>query len=283
MARPLRIEFVGALYHVTARGNRRECIYEDDIDRKRFLKIFGQVIMESHWLCHAYCLMPNHYHVVIETPEGNLSKGMRQLNGVFTQASNRRHRRTGHLFQGRYKAILVDAETYLLELTRYVVLNPVRAKIVEHPGAWPWSSYVAMTGAAACPSWLTTDRLLAQFSTRRKEAVRQYIQFVAQGREEASIWDNLNCQVFLGDDQFVLGMQKQMKGMSQDVNIPSVQRRPPAPALAEIAAVHESRNQAVRAAYATGAYSYQQLSEFFSVHFTTVGKIVRMGRDEPQM
>ena len=134
MARSIRIEYSGVLYHVTSRGDRREDIYEDDLDRELFLDIFGQVVDGWNWVCHAYCLMSNHYHLVIETPDGNLSKGMRQLNGVYTQASNRRHRRTGHLFQGRYKAILVDADAYLLELTRYVVLNPVRAGIVKDPG-----------------------------------------------------------------------------------------------------------------------------------------------------
>ena len=114
MARPLRIEFSGAHYHITSRGDRREDIYEDDADRERFLDILGQVVNGWNWRCHAYCLMSNHYHLVIETPDGNLSKGIRQLNGVFTQASNRRHRRTGHLFQGRYKAMLVDADAYLL-------------------------------------------------------------------------------------------------------------------------------------------------------------------------
>ncbi len=124
MTRPVRIEFEGALYHVTSRGDRREAIYEDDADRMKFLEILETVIRDFNWVCHAYCLMTNHYHLVIETPDGNLSKGMRQLNGVYTQASNHRHDRSGHLFQGRYKAILVDGDSYLLELPRYVVLNP---------------------------------------------------------------------------------------------------------------------------------------------------------------
>jgi putative transposase len=134
MTRPVRIEFSGALYHVTSRGDRKEAIYEDDVDRERFLEILGEVVRVWNWTCHAFCLMTNHYHLVIETPDGNLSKGMRQLNGVYTQASNRRHGRVGRLFQGRYKAILVDGDAYLLELTRYVVLNPVRAGMFRHPG-----------------------------------------------------------------------------------------------------------------------------------------------------
>lgn len=127
MSRPIRIAFPDALYHVTARGDRREAIFDDDQDRRQFLATLEQVVDRFNWVCHAWCLMDNHYHLLIQTPDGNLSRGMRQLNGVYTQASNRRHRRVGHLFQGRFKAILVDSDAYLLELGRYVVLNPVRA------------------------------------------------------------------------------------------------------------------------------------------------------------
>ena len=280
MARPIRIEFSGALYHVTSRGDRRKSIYEDDKDRESFLNICEQVIKNFNWICHAYCLMNNHYHLVIETPDGNLSKGMRQLNGVFTQASNRRHRRSGHLFQGRYKAVLVDADAYLLELTRYVVLNPVRAGMATHPGEWPWSSYMAMTSDVIAPPWLSTDGLLAQFATQREKAIRRYTEFVAQGIDQESIWNNLNRQVFLGDNNFVLRMQDKIKKLSQDVNIPKVQRRSPARPLKEIEKTCASRNVAIVAAYATGEYSYQQLADFFNVHFTTVGNIVRKARTD---
>ncbi len=126
MTRPLRLEFEGALYHITSRGDRREAIYESDADRSGFLSLLGDVCDTYNWVCHAYCLMGNHYHLMVETPEANLSSGMRQLNGVYTQDFNRRHRRSGHVFQGRYKSILVDKESYLLELTRYIVLNPAK-------------------------------------------------------------------------------------------------------------------------------------------------------------
>src|SRR3972149_4573760 len=163
MARPLRIEYPGALYHVTARGNAREAIFRDDPDRGAFLVILGRVVERYNWLCHAYCLMGNHYHLLVETPDGDLSKGMRQLNGLYTQRSNRRHRRVGHIFQGRYKAILVDKDSYLLELCRYIVLNPVRAHLVKSVERWPWSSYRATVGERAAPAWLSTEALLAQF------------------------------------------------------------------------------------------------------------------------
>ncbi len=263
---------------MTARGDRRENIYDDEIDRERFLAILGQVIEDFNWVCHAYCLMSNHYHLLIETPDGNLSKGMRQLNGVFTQASNRRHQRSGHLFQGRYKAILVDADTYLMELIRYVVLNPVRAGMVDQPGKWPWSSYNAMLGKASAPPWLATDKLLAQFAVKRDEAVQGYRQFVAQGVGQESIWRFLNRQVFLGDDHFVQQMQQKIKALPEDINIPKAHRRPPAPPLEKIVQAHASRNEAIVAMYATGEYSYSQIAAFFNMHFTTVGKIVRKAK-----
>ena len=275
MTRPVRIEFAGALYHVTSRGDRRESIYEDDADRELFLETAGEVIRRFNWVCHAYCLMTNHYHLVIETPDGNLAKGMRQLNGVYTQATNRRHGRVGHLFQGRYKAIVVDRDSYLLELTRYVVLNPVRAAMVESPVEWRWSSYRDMLGERTPPDWLATDALLAQFSSDRAEAVRRYVLFVAEGRGAESIWNNLKRQIYLGDDRFVETMQAKSEGLSEAVGVPKTQTRPPAPPIEELASKYRNRHEAIAAIYATGEYSYQQIADFYGLHFTTVGKIVR--------
>jgi putative transposase len=166
MARPLRLEVPGALYHVTSRGNNKAAIFLDDEDRTLLLRILTSVNKRYHWFCHAYCLMRNHYHLVVETPDGNLSKGMRQLNGVYTQAFNKRHKKTGHLFQGRYKAILLQRESHLLEVCRYVVLNPVRAKAVQLPEAWQWSSYRGTEGSDEPHPCLTTDWILAQFGSK---------------------------------------------------------------------------------------------------------------------
>ncbi len=141
MARPLRIEYDGAVYHVTSRGNDRKAIYRDDEGREQFLAMLAKVNKRFNWICHGYCLMNNHYHLIIETPDGNLSSGMRQLNGMYTQLYNRRYNRSGHIFQGRYKAILIEKESHLAEVCRYVVLNPVRARSVKSPEQWQWSSY----------------------------------------------------------------------------------------------------------------------------------------------
>ena len=133
MSRPLRLEYPGALYHITSRGNERRPIYWEDSDYQLFLSLLGEVCEHFNWIIHTWCLMTNHYHLVVETREANLSEEMRRLNGVYSLKINRKYGRVGHLFQGRYKSILVDKEAYLLELSRYVVLNPVRARMVNHP------------------------------------------------------------------------------------------------------------------------------------------------------
>ena len=274
MARPLRIEFAGALYHITSRGDRREAIYEDDEDREGFLNILAEVMERYNWICHAFCLMTNHYHLVIETVEGNLSRGMRQLNGVYTQGSNRRHSRSGHLFQGRFKGILVDKDAYLLELSRYVVLNPVRAGLVHLPAQWPWSSYGAMMGEAPVPKRLAVDALLRQFGSDREDAREHYRRFVCDGVGRG-MWEGLRQQIYLGDAAFVHRMQAKAKVRGDAMTVPRAQRRPPAPTLAAISARHPDRNAAIMAAYATGAYSYREIAEHFGVHLATVGRIVR--------
>ena len=278
MSRPIRIAFPDALYHVTSRGDRREDIFEDDLDRQTFLSTLEQVVAQFNWVCYAWCLMGNHYHLLIQTPDGNLSKGMRQLNGVYTQANNRRHGRVGHLFQGRFKAILVDTDAYLLELSRYVVLNPVRAGMVKNVTDWRWSSYRASVGLEPAAPWLAIDGMLAQFAERRSLAQRRYAQFVAEGVKAISPWANVKGQVFLGDEQFMQRMQAHARTGKDDVQIPIAQRRPPPPPLAHIAKHMSDRNAAIKAAYATGAYSYQQIAEHFGVHFTTVGRIVRTAK-----
>ena len=241
-----------------------------------FLTTLERVVGRFNWICHAWCLMDNHYHLLIQTPDGNLSRGMRQLNGVFTQTSNRRHGRVGHLFQGRFKAILVDGDAYLLELSRYVVLNPVRAGMANDPSNWRWSSYRSTAGLEPAAPWLAIDGVLAMFGEKRGVAQRRYVQFVSEGIQAESPWSNLKGQVYLGDEHFVKRMQSNLQASTHDdVQIPGSQRRPPAVSLAEIERGAENRNAAIVRAYATGAYSYQQIADHFGVHFTTVGRVVR--------
>ena len=281
MARPLRIELAGGLYHVTSRGDRREAIYRDDEDRRAWLGVFGEVCSRFNWRCHAYCQMGNHYHVVVETPEPNLSKGMRQLNGVYTQSTNRRHGLVGHLFQGRFSGILVEREGYLLELARYVVLNPVRAGMVRHAGDWVWSSYGAMVGRAPVPAWLETDWLLSHFGGSRSRAQAGYADFVRRGTGESSIWEGLRHQVFLGGEGFVARHRTAVQSLERLREVPRAQRRPLAEPLAGFARRYPDRREGMARAYRTGVYTMQEIADCFGVHYSTVSRAVRRLEQRP--
>lgn len=235
MSRPLRIEFPGAIYHVTSRGDRREPIYHDDEDRVAQIDVIARAMERFDAQVLAYCQMDNHFHLVLHTRRANLSRLMRHVNGVYTQAFNRRHGLTGHLFQGRFKAILVDREAYLLELCRYVELNPVRAGMVGDAGAWRWSSYRAHVGETAAQEWLDTAGLHAYLLGRpavtaadRQRAARRYAELVASAPQR-SLWDDgLTQQIYLGDASFVASMQA-LAGTQRTTNaeVPRQQRSAP--------------------------------------------------------
>jgi REP element-mobilizing transposase RayT len=278
MARPLRIEYPGALYHVTARGNARDWIYLDDEDRQVFTDLLGEVVGGFNWLLHAYCLMGNHYHLLVETPDANLGRGMRQLNGVYTQRFNRRHGRVGHVFQGRYKAILVEKDSYLLELARYVVLNPVRAGLVAEPGEWPWSSYCATAGLDGCPPWLERGWLLNAFTSQQGQAQQRYRQFVAEGVGRSSPWEDLRGQLYLGSEGFAREMasEGEEEGLAE---VPRAQRRPAPPALADLASEY-GRDEAIARAYASGGYTLREIGEFFDLHYSRVSRIAKQAKNK---
>src|SRR3989304_3900760 len=228
MSRPLRLEFAGALYHVTARGNAREDIFRDDGDRATFLDLLGREIAQQPWRLYASCLSANHYHLLIETPEPNLTRGMQRLNQVYTQRFNRRHRRVGHVLQGRYKAIVVDKDSYFKELIRYVVLNPVRAKIVRRPERWAWSSYRATAGLGTAPPWLAVDAVRRQF----RASGADYRRFVAQGIGLPSVWEGLRGQMWLGGEKFRDKMQRHL-GDKRSADVTRAQREPARPSTDE--------------------------------------------------
>lgn len=275
MARPLRLELAGGLYHITSRGDGREDIYLSDADREGWLLVLGQVCKRFNWVCHAWCQMSNHYHLLIETPEANLAKGMRQLNGVYTQRFNRLHGRVGHVFQGRYKAILVERDSYLLELARYVVLNPLRARMVKRMEDWPWSSYLATCGQAVASEWLQTDWILAQFGRQRASAIRKYIAFVHEGARLPSVWTQLQGQIYLGSPTFVKKMQSYIEKQPSLAEIPRAQRRALTKPLAHFQQRYD-RNEAIARAYLSGQHTMAAIAEHFGVHYTTVSRLVRV-------
>lgn len=280
MARPLRIEFAGALYHVTARGNAQTDIYKGSSDKHRFLNILTDVCRHYRWHCHAWCLMDNHYHLLVETGSPTLSSGMRQLNGIYSQYFNRRHQRVGHLFQGRYKAILVEKEGYLMELARYIVLNPVRAGMVNEASEWRWSSYRATAGLAAPHPCLTGDWILSLLSNHFGEATRRYRQFICEGKDQPPPWMHLKSQIYLGSDSFI----EQMHGVpdSGDIlkEIPRVHQLPPAKPLRYYEMQHDDRKDAMARAWLDGHYTLAAIGEYFGVSRSSVSRAVKAFREK---
>ena len=259
---------------MTSRGDGREDIYLSDEDRLAWLATLAQVCERFNWVCHAWCQMSNHYHLVVETPEANLSKGMRQLNGVYTQRFNRSHQRVGHVFQGRFKAILVEKDSYLLELARYVVLNPLRARMVRRLEQWPWSSYLATCGQVSRPDWLQCDCILSQFSAQRSRAMAKYAAFVHEGKGLPSVWQQLQGQIYLGSDAFVEKIQALIDQQPTLTEIPRAQRRALTRALADFAHKH-ARDEALALAYLSGQHTMAAIAGHFGVHYTTVSRLVK--------
>ncbi|MET0216715.1 MAG: transposase [Burkholderiales bacterium] len=283
MSRPLRVEFPGAVYHVTGRGDRREPIYRDDEDRIVQLDIIGVAMDRFDAEVLAYCQMGNHYHLVLHTRQPNLSRLMRHINGVYTQAFNRRHGLAGHLFQGRFKAILVDRDAYLLALCRYVERNPVAAGLVDAAQDWPWSSYRAHVRSAATPPWLDSDGLHGYVLGRpiasprdRQRAAQRYTALVADmQRGEASIWtEGLRRQVFLGDDEFVSRMQV-LAGTQQraSVEVPKAQRKRPR-TLQHCLNENADRAHALRLAYRECGITMSSMARELGLSVSRVSRLI---------
>ncbi|MBT3879531.1 MAG: addiction module toxin RelE [Candidatus Scalindua sp.] len=274
MARPLRIEYDGALYHVTSRGNARKSIFAGDEDRKIFLDTLDKVNDKYNFLCHAYCLMDNHYHLLIETPDGNLSNGMRQLNGVYTQRYNRRNKKVGHVFQGRYKAILLQKELHFLEVCRYIVLNPVRARAVNLPKEWKWTSYKATGGLGKPHNCLTTDCVLEQFGEKRRDAEKEYRGFVRSGIGEKTIWKKLKGQSILGDIDFVDRLIGYVKESKDIIEIPRNQRYVDRPSLIELFGKKLKRDRRITEAVYEYGYSQREVADHLGIHYSTVSRLL---------
>jgi REP-associated tyrosine transposase len=225
MARALRTDFPGAVHHVTSRGNERRPIFCDDRDREAFLEFLGHAVKRFGWSVTAFVLMTNHFHLVIQTPEANLSRGMHWFNTAYVVWFNRRHERSGHLYGGRFKAFLVEKETYFLEVLRYVVLNPVRAKMVTRPEDYRWSSYRATAGLEAAPDWLDVQAALDPFAPDKDLAEAHYCDFVAQKIESNErLWDKITHGLFLGSARWAKAIRKQVESKPRSTDHPKTQR-----------------------------------------------------------
>ena len=284
MARQLRPQFHGAVYHVTARGNDKQTIFCDEKDNIRFLKFLGQTGKQYRWFCHGYCLMTNHYHLLIETPEPNLARGMKRLNSRYCITFNKRHRRVGHVLQGRYAAVVVQKEAYLLELCRYIVLNPVRAHMVEKPEDWKWSSYLATAGKRKPLSFLTIDWVLAHFGRWRKAACQNYINFVNEGIGKEGPWGELKNKIFLGDTEFIQEVAA-ITGMDFiPREIPLVQRkaaRPPLQGLFSggILASKKQRDRKIVEAFQKHLYTQREIGEHLNLHPAYLSRLNKQKMD----
>jgi len=277
MARPLRIEYEGAVCHVTSRGNAGADIFLDDVDRSRFVDVLASTIERFGWICHAYCLMSNHYHLLIETPQPNLSRGMKHLNGVYTQWFNRKHSRFGHLVQGRFKSIIVEKESYLLELARYIVLNPVRAKMVRSTRDWRWSSYRATVGVIQPPPFLVTDWVLSQFGKDRASAAHAYREFVKRGKG-IDIWEETTAGVLMGSDSFVQSLRPLLRDLKENREFSREERLATRPSLEELfanAPDKATRNQLIHSAVRTHQYKLKDVGDHLGLCYSTISVIAK--------
>jgi len=265
MARPLRLVLSNGLYHVISRGNAGGDIYLDSHDRSSFVRTLDLVVDRFGWLCHAYCLMSNHYHLLIETPKPNLPLGMRQLNGVYAQRFNRRHDRCGHLFQARYRSIFVEKETHLLATARYIVLNPIRAGICRHPQAYRWSSYRATAGSERPPTFLTTDWMLSQFGGSRRRAQEAYRAFV-----ESEIAGAIEIR---GERVGSMRFLRNRHGI--DPPLAEIKREHIEPVRRPLEEILSQSPQPISDAYRVHGYTLREIAEYLGCHYSTISRRLR--------
>jgi REP element-mobilizing transposase RayT len=219
MARPLRIEYPGAFYHVMHRGNAGSDIFKSIRDREKFLEYIRKAVERYGIKIHTYCLMTNHYHLLVETTYPNLSQAVKWINVGYVAYFNRKRNRSGHLFQGRFKAVVVDADEYLLHLSRYIHLNPVRAGMIEYCKEYSWSSYPAFGGYKKAPEWLETDWLLSFFGQNRKKSMERYREFLESVQIEKieNPSKNIVSGVILGGTEFVNWIKQNFLSKDRDI------------------------------------------------------------------
>lgn len=262
-----------------SRGNASLEIFRDNTDRRKFLYWLEDAVNLHNLICHAYCLMGNHYHLLIETPDANLAKAMRDINGHYTQWFNARHKRAGHLFQGRYKSFVIEKEAYLLEVARYIVINPVRANLVLHPREWQWSSYQFTAGVRDTPDWLHIDWILKLFNDDKQNAQALYRKYVKEGIGVDDPHETASNGFLLGSPEFVHFIWESYTNGSEDVKEYSRDQRVVGrPTLAEIFSDigdKQERDDAIKFARFRCGYLASEIARYIGLEPSVVGRISR--------
>ncbi|MGQ0640971.1 MAG: transposase [Gemmatimonadaceae bacterium] len=273
MSRQLRLEFPGATYHVVARGNNRESIARDERDVAAFLASLGATCARYAWRVYCWCIMPNHYHLVLETTAATLSVGMRRHNSTYAQLFNKRYERVGHVFQGRFKALVVADETYLRTVLRYVELNPWRAALVRHPVEWPWSSIHLSFGYAPAPSWSAVREIWGLFGATENEGMARYREFLLDGMQSPPESLPVSHALVIGDDHAAVELQARVRHSQMSAEVPREQRYL-APSIDALFFQHNDVDEAIGDAYARG-FSLRAIASYLGLHYSTVSKIAR--------
>ena len=270
MARPLRPEYAGAVYYVSSAGNRGQSVFQNSADGNAWIEILEGVCGRFGCRCFGYCLMSDGYHLVIETPKPNLSKAVRQLNGVYTQRSNRLHDTDGHVFRGRYKSIVVEKEKYLLPLMAHIFLLPLRAGFVKHSNQFKWSSCRYLYGKDEAPEYIDLEWFSEGFSSDTDS----FDEFLEENLSRDVISETRK-QIYLGDDEFIELVQEKTKKRSRSKDIPRYQvTKPASSVLTGLERSGHSRDEAIAKTYLTGDYTLREVADAVSVHYSVVSKIV---------
>lgn len=277
MSRPVRIEFPGAVYHVTSKGRDGRIVFHDKEDKGVFLNVVDNVVERFGWLLHSYVLMDDHYHLVVEVPNSNLSKGMRQLNGVYTQHANRRHAQEGSIFQGRFKSVLIEKKNFLLPVCRHVVTNPSRAGESVNYATYKWSSYRALAGQVKMPAFLHGKDVISYFGKREKDAQRKYRDYVKEGIDAGSPLEQRTNQVLLGSPKFLSEMQPILHGERLSKRGPKAakRRRSLNSIFRKVGDKSRGeRNELIRKAHLDAGYTLMEIGDHLGLHYTTVSKVI---------
>ncbi len=282
MARPIRVQYPGAFYHIMTRGNERSNIFNVVEDYQDFLLVLFNTIKRYNWDCYAYCLMPNHYHLLIKTNEANLSIGMRQLNGSYTQNFNIRNKRVGHLFQGRFKSILVEEENYKYQLIRYIALNPLRSNIVDRIEDWRWNSCLEVMGKIAATGCVNKRETLSNFDQDENRAKGLFLDYLMSKTEEDGL-SSLKGGVVLGSAGFIEKIRGYLKLRESEREIPVKERLFCGPTLEELftegVTTREVRNRKIYEAHVGYGYLLSEVANYLGIHYTTISRIFKKEND----